>query len=73
MTNAEFREMLEDRTAKYAVEWGDRKLVDLGGHGLPGKWYNTRHRYGGKENRKQQDEVFGCIPHGRGAFWNLPR
>ena len=34
------------------IVWGDRKLIDLGGHGLPGKWYNIRHRYGGKETRK---------------------
>jgi len=37
---------------------------------LPEKWYNIRHRYGGKETRRRQNEVFGYIPHGRGA---LPR
>lgn len=49
------------------LELRDRKLIDLGWHGLPGKWYNTRHRYGGKETRRRQDEVFGCIPHGARA------
>ena len=48
--------------------WRERKLIVWGGHGSPEKWYNIRHRYGGKETRKQQDEVFGCIPHGRGAY-----
>ena len=32
------------------------------------EWYNIRYRDGGKETRKRRGEVFGCIPHGRGAF-----
>ena len=35
---------------------------------MPEKWYNILHRYGGKETRRRQNEVFGCIPHGRGAL-----
>ena len=47
--------------------WRDRKLIDLRWAWIAQKWYNIRHRYGGKETREQQGEVFGCIPHGRGA------
>ena len=40
----------------------------LSEHDQPEKWYNMQCRYGGKDIRKQRDEVFGCIPHGRGAL-----
>ncbi len=36
--------------------------------GRPELCYNIRYRYGGKETRKQQGEVFGCIPHGARAY-----
>ena len=36
------------------------------------KWYNMRHgherRNAHVEAERRQDEVFGCIPHGRGAL-----
>ena len=47
---------------------GGLKVHRFGRVWITRKWYDIRCRYGGKETRKRRSEVFGCIPHGRGAF-----
>ena len=46
-------------------------------HIIRGEWYNTRCRHEQRkahvEAERRQDEVFGCIPHGRGAYQDWPR
>ena len=47
-----------------------RKLGNCGLRGLSENWnwYNFWLRDGGKETRKREREVFGCISHRRGSF-----
>ena len=35
------------------------------------KWYNIRCRDGEWKTKMRENEIFGCIPHARGAYFDL--